>query len=377
MTAHSNDTDPPTGRRRMNRSRVIIASAAAGSLVVGAGLAAFLVVGPTGASTTSANGIRTGSQTTSNSSVPTGPARSAGLAAFLVAGPVGASTSSASGIPAGFPTASDSGIPPGTVLKSVPGQVSSGPGWAWNKADGYLQVTGNGANLTGLRIPGTVNVSANNVTLNDISITVGGDSSTTGDSYGVTLDNTANVTIENSNIQGTNTTTGRMGEGIKDVYTDSTGTQVLKNNIQKTDTAIQLYQGLIKGNYIHNLGLIDGDHVNGITTNGDIGTFDIENNTILNKFNQTDAIGLFQDFGVVANVTINNNYLAGGGYTIYGGDGSIGQSYNIKVTNNRISTMYFPNGGQWGPVAYFDDQGPGNTWSGNTWAGSGTTIPEP
>jgi hypothetical protein len=377
MTAHSNDTDPPTGRRRMNRSRVIIASAAAGSLVVGAGLAAFLVVGPTGASTTSANGIRTGSQTTSNSSVPTGPARSAGLAAFLVAGPVGASTSSASGIPAGFPTASDSGIPPGTVLKSVPGQVSSGPGWAWNKADGYLQVTGNGANLTGLRIPGTVNVSANNVTLNDISITAGGDSSTTGDSYGVTLDNTANVTIENSNIQGTNTTTGRMGEGIKDVYTDSTGTQVLKNNIQKTDTAIQLYQGLIKGNYIHNLGLIDGDHVNGITTNGDIGTFDIENNTILNKFNQTDAIGLFQDFGVVANVTINNNYLAGGGYTIYGGDGSIGQSYNIKVTNNRISTMYFPNGGQWGPVAYFDDQGPGNTWSGNTWAASGKTIPEP
>lgn len=373
MTAHSNDTDPPTGRLRLNRSRVIIASVATGSLVVGAGLAAFLVVGPADASTTSANGIPTGSQTTSNSSVPTGPVRSAGL----VAAPDDASTSSANGIPAGFPTTSNSGIPAGTVLKNVPGQVSSGPGWAWNKADGYLQVTGNGANLTGLRIPGTVNVSANNVTLNDISITVGGDSSSTGDSYGVTLDNTANVTIENSNIQGSNLTTGRMGEGIKDVYTDSTGTQVLKNNIQKTDTAIQLYQGLIKGNYIHNLGLIDGDHVNGITTNGDIGTFDIENNTILNKFNQTDAVGLFQDFGIVANVTINNNYLAGGGYTIYGGDGNMGQSYNIKVTNNQISTMYFPNGGQWGPVAYFDDQGPGNTWSGNTWAGSGKTIPEP
>jgi hypothetical protein len=377
MTAHSNEIDPPTGRRRMNRSRVIIASAATGGLVVGAGLAAFLVAGPAGASTPSASGILAGSPTTSNSSVPAGPARSAGLAAFLVAGPAGASTSSASGIPAGFPTTSNSGIPAGTVLKNVPGQVSSGPGWAWNKADGYLQVTGNGAKLTGLRIPGTVNVSANNVTLNDISITVGGNSSSTGDSYGVTLDSTANVIIENSNIQGTNTTTGRMGEGIKDVYTDSTGTQVLMNNIQKTDTAIQLYQGLIKGNYIHNLGMIDSDHVNGITTNGDIGTFDIENNTILNKFGQTDAIGLFQDFGVVANVTVDDNYLAGGGYTIYGGDGSMGQSYNIKVTNNQISTMYFPNGGQWGPVAYFDDQGPGNTWSGNTWAGSGKTIPEP
>ena len=195
--------------------------------------------------------------------------------------------------------------------------------------------------MTGLRIPGTVNVSANNVTLNDLSITVGGDSSS-GDSYGVTLDSTANLTIENSNIQGTNTTTGRMGEGIKDVYTDSTGTHVLGNNIQETDTAIQLYQGVIKGNYIHNLGLIEGDHVNGITTNGDNVPLLIQNNTILNNFGQTDAIGLFQDFSTVSNVTINDNFLACGGYTIYGGMGSYGRSSNIYVTNNVISTMYHP-----------------------------------
>ena len=49
MTAHGNDTGPPTGRRRMNRSRVIIATAATGSLVVGAALAAFMVAGPAGA----------------------------------------------------------------------------------------------------------------------------------------------------------------------------------------------------------------------------------------------------------------------------------------------------------------------------------------
>ena len=38
--------------------------------------------------------------------------------------------------------------------------------------------------------------------------------------------------------------------------------------------------------------------------------------------------------------------------------------------------MYFPNGGPYGPVAYFDNQGPGNTWTGNTWT-TGATIPEP
>ena len=295
------------------------------------------------------------------------------LASIVAAAPAGAATTAATAATASFPSASNSGIPAGTALKSVPGQVSSGPGWTWNKADGYLQVTGNGAKLTGLRIPGTVDVAASNVTLNHDSITVGGG----GDSYGVTLDSTANVTIENSNIQGTSTGTDRLGEGIKDVYTDSTGTRVLNNNISKTDTAIQLYQGTIEGNFIHNLGINNTDHVNGITSNGDTHPLLIQNNTILNKFNQTDAIGLFQDFGVVANVTVNDNYLAGGGYTVYGGDGSKGQSYNIKITNNVFSKVYFPNSGQWGPVAYFDDQGPGNTWTNNTWAGTTRTIPEP
>ncbi len=204
---HTSSQTHNTSRRRggLSRARAIVATVSAGSLVGGTVLASILAAAPAGATAAS------------------------------------------------FPSASNSGVPASTTLKSVPGQVSSGPGWTWNKTDGYLQVTGNGANLTGLKIPGTVDVAANNVTLNDDSITAGGDSSS-GDSYGVTLDNTANVTIENCNIQGFNTTTGRMGEGIKDVYTDSTGTRVLNNNISKTDTAIQMYQGTIEGNFIHNLG---------------------------------------------------------------------------------------------------------------------------
>ena len=79
---------------------------------------------------------------------------------------------------------------------------------------------------------------------------------------------------------------------------------------------------------------------------------------------------------MVSDVTINDNFLAGGGYSLYGGEGSQGQSSNIKVTNNQFSTIYFKNGGAYGPVAYFDDQGPGNTWTGNTWT-TGTTVPEP
>jgi hypothetical protein len=308
----------------------------------------------------------------------------AALATFaLAAGPAGAATTStaatarpaaaATAIPAGFPSGTNTGVQAGTSLKNVPGQVKSGPGWTWVTAGGgYANVTGNGANLSGLRIPGNVDISGNNVTLTNDSITVAGG----GDTYGVDLRHTAGVTIEHSSIEGTNITTGRLGEGIKDVYGDATGTQVLDNNIQKTDTAVQVYQGTIAGNYIHNLGMVSTDHVNGITTNGDSQPLTIQNNTILNKFGQTDAIGLFQDFSSVSNVTVNDNFLAGGAYTLYGGEGSQGQSSNIKVTNNQFSTMYFAKGGAYGPVAYFDNAAPGNTWSGNVWS-NGQTVPEP
>jgi hypothetical protein len=291
------------------------------------------------------------------------------LASMVSAAPAGAATATA--IPAGFASASTTGVPAGTTLRNVPGQVSSGPGWTWNKAGQYVEVTGNGATLSGLRIPGTVDVSASNVTLKDLSITpLGG-----GNAMGVDLRHTANVTVENCSIQGTNATTGRILQGVKDVYGDATGTQVLDNNIQKAATGVQIFQGTIEGNYIHNLGLISGDHVNGITTNGDTQPLLIQDNTVLNRYDQTDAIGLFQDFGVVSNVTINHNYLAGGGYTIYGGQGSEGPSSNIVITNNVFSSQYFKQSGEWGPVSYFDSQGAGNVWSGNTWASSGQTVP--
>jgi hypothetical protein len=288
---------------------------------------------------------------------------------LMSGGSAGAATTSS--IPAGFPASSNTGVPAGTPMKSVPGQVSSGPGWAWNTAGGYLEVSGNGANLTGLKVNGNIDVSANNVTINHVKINAGGDGS-----MGVSLRHTSNVTVENSNINGLNTGDNRLFVGIKDIYGDDTGTVVENNNITKTSTAVQIYAGTIEGNYIHQPGMASTDHVNGVTANGDDLPLLIQNNTILNNFGQTDTIGLFQDFSTVSNVTINDNFLAGGGYTIYGGMGSYGQSSNIHVTNNEISTMYHSHGGLYGPVADFDSTAPGNTWSGNTYS-TGVTIPAP
>ena len=283
------------------------------------------------------------------------------------AAPAGAATAKA----ASYPSASTAGVPAGTHLTAVPGQATKGSGWSWNSA-GYVKVTGAGAVLSNLSVAGGVDVEASNVTINDVQVVASGASS-----MGISLRHTSNVTIENSTIAGVDAASGRLMVGVKDVYGDATGTQVLDNNIYQATTGVQIYQGLIQGNYIHGLGMVAGDHVNGITTNGDTKQLTIQGNTILNPFNQTDAIGLFQDFGVVANVTINNNLLGGGGYVIYGGAGSKGTPYNIKVTNNRFSTAIWPTGGRWGPVAYFNSSASGDVWSGNVWDSTGKAIPAP
>ena len=271
----------------------------------------------------------------------------------------------------GFPDSTNAGVPAGARLRTVPEQVPSGPGWHYDPR-GFVVVNRPGAVLSGLYIPCIVNVTASHVTITDVKVVATGQNA-----VGVGIENADDVTVEHSTIEGTNTGSGRLMDGIKDVYGDATGTRILDNNILQASTGVQIYQGLIQGNYIHHLGMVSTDHVNGLTTNGNTHPLLIRHNTIFVSYGQTDAIGLFQDFGVVANVSVDDNLLAGGGYTIYGGEGSKGQPSHVVITDNRISTKFFRLGGQWGPAVYFSPHAPGDVWSGNVWDGTGRPIPTP
>jgi hypothetical protein len=270
----------------------------------------------------------------------------------------------------GYPDATNSGVPSGMTLKTVPGQVSSGPGWAYSAASQEVDVTGNGAVLTGLNIPYNLNIKASNVTVNDSKIVTSG-------SFGVDMRHTAGVTIENSTISGANATSGRVNYAVTDIYGDSTGTVVKNDDISAFRTAVQLDAGTVTGNYIHDPGYITGDHTNGVFANGGASQLTITDNTILNSRNQTDAINLDteQGTGPVSNKTIENNLLAGGGYCIYGGNVYGHTTSNILIENNRFGQTYYPKGGLYGPVAYYSTTQPGNVWSGNTWTSSGKLLP--
>jgi len=273
----------------------------------------------------------------------------------------------------GFPDGTNTGVPAGTTLKSVPGQVSQGPGWYYNPR-GWVEVVGNGAVLSGLSIHHNLDISASDVTITHDRIVNSGE-----DSFGISLRHTKHVTIEDTSISGENKSVGRLKAGIKDVYGDSAGTTILNDNIWYTATGIQLGEGLVQGNYLHDPGYRPGDHTNGITANGGRATqLTIRRNTVFVDYPQTDAISLFQDHGIQGNRTIDNNLLAGGGYTIYGGEAKGAPlPFNVRITGNRISSIYFADGGHWGPVAYYTPQGHGNVWSGNVWDATGRPIRQP
>ena len=95
------------------------------------------------------------------------------------------------------------------------------------------------------------------------------------------------------------------------------------------------------GNYIHDPGLIAGDHIDGIFDPGFAGALMISGNTILNSFTQTSAISLDASAAgtLVANKTVENNLLGGGGYAIYGGDSLGNTTSNIVIKNNRSARL--------------------------------------
>jgi hypothetical protein len=215
----------------------------------------------------------------------------------------------------GFPDATNTGVPAGVDLTPY---------------NGNLVINTPGAVISGLDIQGTVFIEAPNVTLEDCQIT-------SADYWVVEIrGGMTGVTVQNCTINGVGT--GEGSSGIEGMGT------FLNNNIYNVENGITLDGGdtLIQGNYIHDLLASGSPHYDGIQIDGDVSNVTILGNTVINPWTQTSAVMIDNYFGPISNITVDNNLLVGGGYTIYV-DAHFNNSpvSDVSITNNHMGPGYF------------------------------------
>jgi len=261
----------------------------------------------------------------------------------------------------GFPSAVNTGVLKGTVLKPMSGG-----------SDG-INITQDGTVIDGTDITGWINVTANNVTIRNSRI------STTG-YWGIMLaEGFSGLKVLNCTIVGV------VGQGADNGGEDygianygGPDVEIAYNDISEFAHNFAGSNGYVHDNYMHDMQAFiygtgtDYAHLEDVYDGGnDTRPLILRHNTFLDQVTgdrgETAAVYATDDFGPLANVTIDNNWMAGGAYALYAG-GRTGHSTNIRVTHNYFSTAYFPNSGFYGPLGAYDPDGEGNVFSTNVFA---------
>ena len=248
---------------------------------------------------------------------------------------------------AGFPDAQNTGVRDGVTLTVV----------------GDMTVTTPGAVISGLEIHGTLRIEADNVTVRDCKI-INDDSAYNGI---LIPDGNTGAVVEYCDIIGA--INGISGAGT-----------FRFNDFDSNENGINVYgPSLIQDNYIHNMSGLSTAHYDGIEINGGGGTT-IRHNTIINENDQTSGVMIDNYFGSVSGIIVDNNYIAGGGYTIYSDAGfsSTEPITGVQITNNYLGQGY------WGYYAFknndplvSDNHLLGKIWPTPVSGGGTSTDPQP
>jgi hypothetical protein len=311
----------------------------------------------TSATTSAAPTTTSAAPTTTTSAAPTtttSPAPTTTSAAPTTTSAAPTTTTSSTPTPTpvtGWPTTSTTGVQPGVTLQDVGGSVTlSTPGMVFeNKI-----------------VHGTISVKADNVTIRNVKVV--------GPVTGFAAievrwwEGISGAVIEHVEL---------AGPGDTDVAAIGNGGYTARNvNIHGYGDGFRAEKDVvIQDSIIWDLTGPSWAHFDAIQTTG-AENIKIVHNRIENQNDQTACIQLGNEFGPIKNVVIDRNLMAGGGYSFYGGwggDMAKNPVSNISVTNNVWSKKFFPNGGSYGPVAYFNPDGPGMVWSNNTWT-DGTPV---
>lgn len=263
-----------------------------------------------------------------------------------------------------------------------PSEANTGPAAGISLTNsGSIEAKTDNAVIKNMRVNGAITVTAMNVTVQDCEVNA------SGAMYGIQVPDgigQKNLKVIRCHVYGDggpNRTASHVTGGVwgaKEVaFCNIHGCE---NAVVQGEPALYMHD-----NYIHdsaNWPSVAGDHTDGLQTYGWAGSggLRIEHNTIMavetggertgssTTYYCSSAIALSQD---QHDLTINNNLLAGGTYTIYGNAQAGGSPANTKVTNNRFSTRYGAKVGQYGTSQGFASN---TVWTGNVIHETGAPV---
>ncbi|WP_394829682.1 hypothetical protein [Pendulispora albinea] len=257
---------------------------------------------------------------------------------------------------AGYPNSTNTGIPPGTTLTR---KSSSSCNW---------MITADGTVVDSVDLDGCIDIEANDVTIKNSHLR---SNTWWGIKYGATKPNITGLKVLHNKIDtvpGQGPDNGGYDYGISQQTSGAGTMEVAFNDISGFKDGVDVSAGSIHDNYFHDLSSFQGAHTQDIYVYAGGGPIAIRHNTVINQTGKayaTAAIYIAPDSGHQNDVEVNDNWLAGGSLTVYGGDST---ATHIRFTRNQFSTALWPNGGFNGPVGYWFPRNAGNVWSGNVWA---------
>jgi len=256
-----------------------------------------------------------------------------------------------------FGAATTSGAQACPPVPAYPDENCTGvlPGIARTDAS-TTTITQDGAVIENLEFSGRLTIDADNVTIRNIRLT-------TGDYWGLLVYG-SNATVEDSTFIGGENTQAPLAA------LNSGSFHVTRVDVSGGPDGVTMgSNSSLTDSYIHDLGAFEGAHNDGVNSDGRTNT-SIIHNTVLNAIGQTSALTIGTS-DAPSSLIVRDNWLAGGGYTVYGGLGG-GVGNGIIFENNIFSRQYYPNSGAYGPVAYWQASN-GNTWTNNKFD-NGTVI---
>ncbi len=230
---------------------------------------------------------------------------------------------------------------------------------------GGVNVSEPGVVISNLDVDGSIQVTADNVTITHTRVTSSG---VTGHNI-VIAPGVSGTVIEDSTLRGRDPGANPVQYAV---INEGTHTTIGRRLQMYNCTTCWAGPGTLEDSYAITNAVIAGAHYEPVYYGGRAGPLVVRRNTLLNPHEQTAVVFAGNDYGDQTGLVISENLMAGGDFIIYGGAGPNAYgaaTRDVTITDNRFSDIYWPRGGQYGVATSVNWSV--TTWNGNYWDATG------